>query len=213
MSGNTSATGGSLLPTLAGPAPLQGDALGDYIQQWIVGITGMDGKLVRPAWQANPGTIPRDTDCWCAFSFTRRSSPDSPYFQQDGDAASGAGETIFSRTETLTMLTTWYALGVGGAADDQCSVFHDGVAVPQNLEYLFLQGFGLGEVGEPVAVPMIIKERWQYRVDLPLVLRRTIFRRYPVRNVLSTAIFFGQPPSSNPFVIGESPIGGPNPIG
>ena len=55
---NTSATGGFLSP-LSTPAPLEDQALADFFQQYVAGITGIAGNLVRPRWQAEPPNIPQ----------------------------------------------------------------------------------------------------------------------------------------------------------
>jgi hypothetical protein len=39
--------------------------------------------------------------------------------------------------------------------------------------------------GDLTAVPVILKQRWLYRVDLPFTIRREIVRVYPVLNLLT----------------------------
>lgn len=62
-----SSTTGGFLPPAPAPAPLEGAALMDAIQAWVVGVTGMDGKLVRPAWQPEPPVVPEAGASWAAF--------------------------------------------------------------------------------------------------------------------------------------------------
>ncbi len=85
----------------------------------------------------------------------------------------------------MNALASFYDLGSGGLADYYCALLRNGSAVAQNREPLTAAGFGLTRVGSPVAVPVIFKLRWQYRVDLEVVLRREIVRVYPVEPLVS----------------------------
>ena len=80
MSGNTSATGGPIGPgSPAAPGPLEGAALLDFIQDWIVQLTGLDGTLVRPDWQAEPANLPAAGTAWCGFRIADRDADDFPW--------------------------------------------------------------------------------------------------------------------------------------
>ena len=186
MSGNTSATGGPLLPVAGGPAPLEGQALEDFIQAWIVGISGIDGRVVRPRFQIDVPALPPLATCWCAYSIAERVSPESPVIQHDGAAAGGLGADNFGRPQALTIFTTWYDTGIGHA-DLYCDIMSDGMLIPQNREYLQLAGFDYGEQMQAVIAPVLVKERWQYRIDKRFILRRIVNRVYPVQNLLRAA--------------------------
>jgi hypothetical protein len=54
------------------PSPLDGDDLEDYIQQFVAGVAGMDGTLVRPRWQPEPSNIPDFDVTWCATGITHK---------------------------------------------------------------------------------------------------------------------------------------------
>ena len=45
---------------------------------------------------------------------------------------------------------------------------------------------GIVETGDLLTVPSLLKERWLYQVDFPVVIRREIQRTYTVLNVLSS---------------------------
>lgn len=179
---NTSATGGALSPAVS-PAPLEGQTLNRFIQQWIVGITGLDGTMVRPRWQAEPPNIPTAGTAWAAIGITSRPSDTYPYVRHD---PTGLGSDELQRHETLNLLASFYDLGTNGLADNYAALLRDGAAIPQNLEPLTVAGMALVETGDPVAVPSLLKTRWLYRVDLPVSLRRQINRIYPVENLLSS---------------------------
>jgi hypothetical protein len=177
---NDSSTGGYLAPT--GAAPPEGQALLDIIQAVIVGITGLAGPMVRPVWQSEPPNIPDAGDAWCAFRITRR-RPDK--WAVVTHNANGQGSDALQRHEDLHVLCSFYDLGSGGLADSLSALMRDGLSIAQNREALQLQNMGLGSIGECIAVPVILKNRWLYRVDLDFVLRRQINRVYPVLTVLS----------------------------
>lgn len=188
MSGNTSATGGPLLPVSGGPAPLQGEALEDFIQGWIVGITGIAGAQVRPRWQVDVASLPTSTTVWCAFGISSRGQPESPWIQHDPTGNGGLGQDNFARTQELSLLLTWYDVGSGGQADFYDGLMVDGMTIGQNREYLRAQGFDYGSIEHAVTVPMLVKERWQYRLDRTLLLRRVVKRSYPVQTVVQAEV-------------------------
>ncbi len=207
---NTSATGGPLVPETS-PAPLEGRALLRFFQQIIVGITGLDGTVVRPYWQEEPPTVPDAGVAWAAFKITRRPSDEYPfvgrYYYQAED-----GNDYLQRHEALDILTTFYDTGStglddsGGLADSYASLLRDGLAVPQNREPLFLAGMGLVRIGDLITVPVIFKRRWQNRVDFEFTVRRQIDRAYPVLPLVGATgdIITDTPPFTQPFIVEES---------
>lgn len=173
---NTSATGGYLAPIP--PDPLEGKELLRFIQQWIVGLTGLDGKMVRPRWQPEPPNIPSAGEVWAAIGITARPSDTFPYV---------SGPEL-QRHELLNVLTSFYDLGSGGQADAMAARLRDGSAVPQNREVLTKNNFALIEVGEIITLPSLLKQRWLYRVDLNVLLRREIVRTYAVLDLVSAQV-------------------------
>jgi hypothetical protein len=176
-----SSTGGYLIPSAA-PAPLEGQALLDFLQGVIVGITGLDGTLVRPYFQGEPPNMPDEGTAWCAFRIAARPSDKFAYLKHNAD---GQGADALQRHETLHVLCSFYDLGSGGLADGFASLLRDGLSIAQNREALTLHNMGLAWTGEIIPVPVIVKTRWLYRVDLEVVIRRQIDRVYPVLTVLS----------------------------
>jgi hypothetical protein len=191
MPSNSSATGGYLAPA-PNPAPLEGQALLRFFQQIIVGVTALPGNMVRPFWQEEPPDIPDAGTAWAAFKITKRPSDDFPYV---GISKVPAGNVAYQmqRHEELDILTTFYDLGstginnTGGQADYNAALLRDGLLVPQNREQLFLNGMGLINTGDLVTVPVIVKKRWQYRVDLEWRVRRQINRTYNVLTIVSAS--------------------------
>lgn len=175
-----SSTGGYLIPS--GAAPLEGQALLDFLQAVIVGITGLDGTMVRPVWQSEPPNLPDAGTAWCAFRITTRPSDTFPYVKHNAD---GQGSDALQRHEALHILCSFYDLGSGADADALAAQLRDGLSIAQNREVLTLNNMGLAKTGDLVAVPVLVKTRWLYRVDLEIVIRRQIDRTYPVLHVLT----------------------------
>ena len=181
---NDSSTGGPLSPA-ASPAPLEGAALNTFLQNWLVGITGLPGSMVRPRWQAEPPNIPDAGTAWAAIGITDRKADAYPYIGHD---PTGNGADDLQRHETLDLLASFYDLSADGQADYYAALLRDGMAIAQNRETLEVAGFNVLDVGDMTVVPSLLKSRWLYRVDLSFRLRRAIVRTYPVLNVESGVI-------------------------
>lgn len=174
---NDSSTGGFLSP-VAGTAPLEGQALNRFLQQFVVGITGLPGNMVRPRWQPEPPDIPAFGTDWASIGVTGR---EADTFASEIHNPAGNGSDTVYRQELLEVLVTFY----GPNADQYASYLREGVSVAQNREVLQQNAFGLVSVGDLVTVPELIKNRWIYRVDLPITFRRAIEYIYPVLNLES----------------------------
>lgn len=174
------------LSPAASPAPLQGDGLNTLLQPVIVGITGLPGPMVRPAFQEEPPNIPDAGEAWAAFRYAARPSDTFPSIVHE-DTPDG-GQDRLRRHETIEVLVSFYDLGTSGLADTYASLLRDGLGIPQNVEPLIAHGMGLVSVGVETTAPVLIKIRWQYRVDLPFTLRREVVRVYPIKSVLTAQV-------------------------
>jgi len=178
---NTSATGGILTPDSV-PVILEDEPLIDFIQEWIVALTGLATYLVRPRWQSESSNITEEGVTWMAFGITKRK--DDP-FNSEVQSPNGNGSTEMRRHEVLTFLISCY----GPLADSKLSRFKDGVQVSQNREVLSANNMGLVAIGEKTTViPELIKDRWLYRVDLPFEIQRQVVRSYSVMNIIAAPI-------------------------
>ncbi len=178
---STSATGGYLSPN-ATPAPLNGGPLVDFLQEILSALTGMDGTLVRPRWQAEPPVIPPAATSWAAIGVTTQKSDTFPYLGLDSDA-----NYQLRRHQELMLMCSFYDLGDSGDADLYANLARDNFVVPQNREALAAGGFALVEVGDIVNAPTLLNNRWQNRLDLSLRFRRQIRREYPVLTLLGVS--------------------------
>jgi hypothetical protein len=174
-----SSTGGYLLPI--GIAPLEGQALNRFLQAWLVGLSGFDPTLVRPMFQSEPPNIPPAATAWMAFRYNTRPSDGYPFNNWDPNT----GTYIMRRYEELHILCSFYDTGTNGLADFWAAQTRDGSAIAQNLEQLYLNLMAFVICGDLVAVPSLLKERWLYRVDLPITIRRQINRVYAITTVTS----------------------------
>jgi len=102
-----SSTGGFLTPA-ATPAPIEGDALVNFIQEWIVGVTGISASLCRPRWQPEPPNIPKDGTTWLAFGITETESDTYAVELHDPTANGGKGSSQLRRHEVLEISATFY---------------------------------------------------------------------------------------------------------
>jgi hypothetical protein len=182
---NDSSTGGPLQPLgTASPQPLEGAAWLDFLQAWIVGMTGLAGTNVTPRWQAEPINIPAAGTAWIAFGVTRRSADTYPYVAH---ISTGDGHDEMHRHETFTLAISCYDTGSTGQADYYASLLRDGCAVPQNQEYLQAQNCNVIAYGDLLPLPVVVNTRWLNRIDFDIVMRREIRRDYAVLNVLEGA--------------------------
>ena len=173
---NTSATGGYLTPS--SPAPLYDDALTDALQAMVVGITGLNGTLVRPRWQERPPKMPEPTVDWCAIGVLN--------FVQDVYGAQvhssdGEGSTTLYRTEIIEVLASFYGPNRTGNA----MLMSDGMQINQNWEAIAPVGVAFVEGGAPRQAADLLNNQWVVRSDLQITFRRMVSRTYPILNVLS----------------------------
>lgn len=179
---NTSATGGYLAPA-ASPAPLEDDALDDFLQELVAGVTGMPGESVFPRWQPDVPNLPGFPEDWCGMGIVRQTADTfavMQHFCENELDPPGNGFDQLQRQERIDLLCSFYGPNCRGNA----SRLRDGLQVRQNLEQLQLAGMGLVETGDIVMLPTLVKERWQKRVDLPVVIVRQIRRQYGALNLL-----------------------------
>lgn len=169
-----------------GTPPLEGSDLEDALHDVIVGITGMDNTLVQPRWQPEPVDIPAAATAWAAFGFERRDTSKYPEVVHAPGALSG-GSDILRQQEELDVRVSFYDLGAAGHADQNLALLRDGLYIAQNREAMLAQGIMLVSTGDAVPAPVLFKERWQYRVDLVITIRRQIDRTYAIPNIESAA--------------------------
>jgi hypothetical protein len=181
---NTSATGGYLLPYNA-PAPLEGQDLFRFLQQIFVNITGMPGTSFFPRWQF-PDVANLPVGNWAAFGVTKRSNPKFAFIKHVPATGNIPEHDEFQTHETLEILVSFYS--PDGTADYYAALLRDGLYIPQNLAILNTQNASLVDTGDLRTVPSLTKERWLYRVDLPVRIRRQIVRWYAILDLVAANV-------------------------
>lgn len=176
MPTNDSSTGGYLSPSSTN-GDLNDLALAKFLQQIVVGITGMPGNMVRPRWQPEPPNIPDFTSNWAAIGpGNRKRDPFSAVIHNP----SGDGSNTVVRNRTMDILCSFY----GPSSETNSELLAMGLELPQNREAMQLAGFALvSGAGDSTIVPVLIKERWQYRVDIPFTIRQQQQYTYPILNL------------------------------
>jgi hypothetical protein len=179
---NDSTTGGPLLPNV--PEPLEDADLVAIFQQLVAGLTGIDGTLIRPRWQAVPPQQPDANTNWCALGVATETADDNPSIVHDGNSGSGPtqGVDIYVRHEEIEVYTTFYGPGAQAAGKR----LRDGIAMPQNSEALHPSDIRWVSCGPLRAVPEVVNQQWIRRYDMLLLFRRKVTRTYGVRNIASS---------------------------
>lgn len=188
MTTNNSSTGGYLQPTNQPAPPLEGDQLEDFFHGVLVGLSNLDPTLVRPGYQVEPPNIPVAGTVWLAFSFIDEDSDSMPFvgqFQQDDGSYQ---QSELQRHEEFKVHCSIYGSGQGSNARAMAKLIRDNISVPQNQEALYAQGMALIEVLAPQPAPVLTKEKWLYRLDMDIRIRRIIVRDYPVETIQSADI-------------------------
>ena len=188
----SSATGGYLAPAAFS---VNDDALADIIQLFIVGVTGLAGKYVRPWWQPNPAIIPEGDTDWCAFNLGNFEAGQAyQSMQESGDAMD------FQQHESFDLSCSFY----GAHCQRYAAVIRDGLQVAQNREALWLQGISVIGGVQIVHVPELINDVWHDRCDIVIAMGRQVNSEYAVLSVLGAegAIETDVPETSTPWSAG-----------
>lgn len=175
---NTSATGGYLVPSNS--EPLEDDALTDFLQALVVGVTGMAGSLMRPRWQAEPPNLPSFGTTWGAVGVVA-TRPDVNGVELHDPNGDGSDVVIFH--EEIDFMVSLY----GPLNETMANRIRSGLQTAQNREPLTLAAMGLVRISGNTKTSELIKERWLPRTDLTVTLRREIRRVYPVLNLESAS--------------------------
>jgi hypothetical protein len=169
-----SSTGGPLLP-MAGD-PLEDDALDDFLQGFVVGITGMAGTLIYPRYQDEPPNLPDWGIDWAAIGVVQRTGDTYAVEEHASD-----GVSYVTRHETLDIACTFY----GPHCQTNAARLRDGLGLAQNRELLMANGMGLVSVADLQRGGDLVKMRWLQTSELPFAIRRIVVRSYDIRDVVS----------------------------
>lgn len=180
---NTSATGGYLLPIST--LPPNDQELEDLLQPWLVGLTGLDGSLVRPIWQEDPPARPERNISWMAFGFKGRKRDWSHYEKHitDPDDETKSYDLTY-RNQELEITCVCYGPTANALSDSIWS----NVQIAQNREFLFRNWMSFISVDDPTPLAEKLKEKWLPRVDVRIHLRRAVSLRYSVLDLAGATV-------------------------
>lgn len=162
--------------------PVYDDALDDYIQAALAGITGVDPNLIRPRLQAEGTTIPGTDQTWCSMGVVGYDREWADNDSHDYTADYGQGTNTQRHSEEIEVLISCF--GPFAAALE--ATIRAGLQVEQNRTALRnASGLEFVEHRRVIRVPALIKNIYVPRWDSTLILRRRVSFTYPIRNVLS----------------------------
>lgn len=173
-----------------GIEPVYDDELDNFLQQIVVGVTGLAGNLVRPRWQAEPPNDPPfDAPAWAAIGTADVVSETNAAIVHDGRSN---GRDYVVVNEEIEALVSFYGRDGGATA----ARFRDGLQVSQNRYTLPRQLAGLVECGTRITkVPSLVNQRWRWRYDLSMTVRRQVVRPYPIYNIVEADVTTRADPS------------------
>ncbi|GHV35115.1 hypothetical protein FACS1894187_07130 [Synergistales bacterium] len=170
---NTSATGGFLTETGA----VTRIQLENLWHDVISGLSGIQGKLVRPAFQEDPGPTPGAAVTWAAFQIMNGDANNYPHVQHYGE---DDGETVVYDQTTKNVLVSFY----GPEADDKADALRRQLHIRQNRDALRAAGVAVTWVDAPFQLPELVNDKWLRRVDLKINSVVDIAGAYQILNLL-----------------------------
>jgi len=179
---NDSSTGGYILPTTG---PVYDDALDNAFQQFVVGVTGIPGNLVRPRWQPEPPNIPDFTVDWAALGVQVVGGDWGHYEREDPTLFAGKGGVIQERDEAISILVSFY----GPHAMANAETFRACCLVQQNMNVLRdAVNINLVGLGEVLQVPALLQQKWLKRCDIKGDFKRRVSRTLPIYSLASASV-------------------------
>lgn len=171
---NTSATGGYLREAPGVTGRIEHE---DVVHGMIVGLTGLDKTLVRPAFQHDPLKAPKPEIDWCAFFLRNASSTNFPAVLH---APNGDGSDMVIDWIDKEIHLYFY----GPRAQENAELIRRGLHVEQNRYELRKAGFAIRSVGNATQVPEIVNGKWLNRCDIVVYATIEAIGRYAVLNLL-----------------------------
>lgn len=183
------------------PVPVYEDALENVFHDFISGITGIAGSLVRPRWQAFPPNQPDFGTDWCAFGIQVTEADTFPFLGHEASPHGGLGADTLERDEFFKILHSFY----GPNASAMQSRYRDGAQIEFNRYALTAAGVKLRYFLEATTVPALLKERWVKRVDVMVMFSRRVKRSYSVPSLVGGSLGLDNEHYVTPIIISPPP--------
>lgn len=174
---NTSSTGKFI--THLATQSLYGDDLRRFLQSWVVGITGLDEKLVRPRWQSEPPNIPAEGVDWCSIGVVGYEDK----FGRTQIEQTDTNQKIVGQ-EAISIIASFY----GPQSDYYAAIFIEGSLISQNREEMARHGMNIVGPAKKIQASELIKQRWLRRIDCHFEINRTIEAVYPIMAIKTADI-------------------------
>lgn len=153
------------------------------LQDFISGVTGLDGCLVRAAYKNDRAEPPAAHVDWCAFQISE--VLDNDFYLQDSAPIENGIDYKQVSTQKITVLTSFY----GPDAWEKASILRDGCQLEQNRELFYRASrLKLISMGGLVAVGETYLNRWRDRVDLKLTFSRIRERHYEIKTIVDAQV-------------------------
>lgn len=164
-------------PTL----PMGFQTFTDFLQSIFVGISGLPGTQVIPAWQPTPPKEFPITTNWLSIGLASMKADANTFQTMVPGVPNPTNVTV--RNEELKVRARFY----GPQAMEYMALTRDGFDIPMNLIALTQASMGFVEATEGVRAPDLIGEQWQDTWVSDFVLRRQILRAYPILTFTSVS--------------------------
>ncbi|MDR1020505.1 MAG: hypothetical protein LBL73_07090 [Synergistaceae bacterium] len=186
---NTSATGGYIRES---PGATRREQVEDAIHAMVVGLTGLDPVLVRPAFQEDPLAAPAPEVDWCAFHVADSSATNFPDARHvpDGDGH----DEITDWTDKEIRLSFY-----GKLSEEYAGMTRRGLHIEQNRFRLRESGISVRRAGNAAPFPELVNGKWLRRCDLVIFATLEATGGYAVLNLLQS----GGPVKTDSFRDGE----------
>lgn len=171
----TSATGGYLV---AAPAVAGGLDLDVIWQEFVAGVTGLDGAMVRPAQQPVSPKMPSADTNWAAVGVLDE-TPDAGPALLHRETTDTLGMTYSVRHSQLRIIVAFY----GPRAHGHAIALRDGAGIPQNQDVIKRSGMGIVEVGQIINTTEMAAQGWIRRVDVHIIARRMVTQQYAIHHI------------------------------
>lgn len=147
--------------------------LDELFQKAIIGVTGLDGTLVRPRFQVNPPPIPDPTVDWAAVSVPTETPDASPVIAP----TPGSDDTMdFIDHEQMEVQASFY----GPNSRRVLKRFRHGILIPQNMDQLKAVEIYYQDAGPNTYLNELLNQQYYKRADFTLYFRRKVTRQYGI---------------------------------